>query len=281
MNAEDSIDASIPLCADVAPCVHVTIRCSDKTAAEVDCRRVVTLFGSRDGCKVVLRHKRIAPAHLVIINDGVRVRVVDLATSSGSKLNGLRLDTETIADGDVIGVDPWELLVRLRQPPPRVAGADEHAFNLEPTPNAFALEHMSSQRILQPTRDVCIVGRRSGCDITLSDERVSRVHAMIVMFRGHPAVVDLLSTHGVQVNDKPVSFRILDDEDILSLGDSRFRIRMVGSKVGKTPTNGKSVAKETPRIVAAAVDDQIDIANVEGSQRWHIADHAKKTARTA
>lgn len=281
LSTGDSIDTSIPLCSDIAPRVQVTVRCGDKSAAEVECRRVVTLFGSRDGCKVVLRHRRIAPAHLAIVNDGVRVRVVDLSTSSGCTLNGLRLDTEVLADGDAIGIDPWELLVRLGQPPPRAAGADEHAFNLDPTPHAFALEHLPSQRILQPTRDVCIIGRRSSCDITLSDDRVSRVHAMLVMFQGHPAVVDLLSTHGVQVNDKPVSFRILDDEDLLSLGHSRFRVRIVGSQVGKTPKNGESAGQETPKIITAAVDDQIDIANVEGSQRWHIADHAEKTARTA
>ncbi|MCH7807982.1 MAG: FHA domain-containing protein, partial [Planctomycetes bacterium] len=138
---------------------------------------------------------------------------------------------------------------------------------------------------LQPNREFCIIGRRKGCDISLSEKRVSRVHALLVTYHGHPALVDLISTHQTLVNDEPIAFRVLKDEDMVTIGESQFRIRVVGSAVGRTAsTDGKSAG--TPEIVAPPDvaspgdrDDHVDIGTVEGARRWTIAEKAQKTAR--
>lgn len=270
--------SAIPPVAESSPQASLLLKAGPSSGATVSCRRVVTLIGSREGCKVVLNHRRVAPVHLVLVNDGATIKAVDTLTSSGTKLNGLNLQLEKLADGDVLSIGEWEFQVRIQTP--TVQGtADLHPLDLDPTPSIVALEHLETGRLLQPHRDVCLIGRRNGCDIVLPDPRVSRAHALIVTYYGHPAIVDLLTANQTFVNDEPIRFRNLKDNDILAIGETKFRVRLVGSKVGEKPsTNGKAKKTDPPvRLTAEPVrSDLINIEKVEGSQRWRVAeDHEK------
>jgi len=275
--------SAIPQVADSAPIASLLVTKGPTTGAAVPCRRIVTLVGSRDGCKVVLKHDKVAPVHLVLVNDGATIKAVDTLTSSGSKLNGLNLQLENLNDGDLLAVNQWEFQVKIEKPESN-GHADLHPVDLDPTPHIVALEHLETGRLLQPTRDVCLIGRRNGCDIVLPDSRVSRAHALIVTYFGHPAIVDLLTANQTFVNDEPIRFHGLKDDDRLTIGDTQFRVRLVGSRVGEKPsTNGKSKrsAAETPLVSEPVTSDLIDIEKVEGSQRWRVADDHEKLARAS
>lgn len=245
----------------------------------IECRRCVTLLGSRNGCKIVLKRKTVAAAHVAIVNTGAHVYAVDLVTKHGAQLNGLKMEHEELHDGDMLQIATWSFRVDIAQPM-RSDEADLHTFDLDPTPHIVALEHIESGRILQSNREVCVVGRRSGCDIVISDSQVSRTHCLLFDYLGHPAVYDLLSRNQTWVNDNPVAYHELKDDDLLGIGDTKFRLRLVESKVGKVGTNGKS--KETapislePRSIPA---DEIDIESTEKSQRWRIVENLEKAAR--
>jgi diguanylate cyclase (GGDEF)-like protein len=74
-----------------------------------------------------------------------------------------------------------------------------------------------------------ILGRDSTCDIHLNDQSVSRRHARIQQgLDGHYAV-DLQSTNGTFVNDKPASMCKLKDGDYLRIGNWIFRYLAGGS----------------------------------------------------
>jgi pSer/pThr/pTyr-binding forkhead associated (FHA) protein len=242
------------------------------------CRRALTLLGSRAGCKVTLKHKGVAPVHAAIVVNGEKVHAVDLVTLSGTFLNGLKMEHELLNDGDLLTVGPWEFRVDIQQPS-RISSADANPFGLEPSPQVIALEHLSSGRILQPTRDVCIIGRRNGCDIAISDPSVSRTHAMFLRYYGHPVIFDLLTKRHTFVNDEPVGFRVLQNDDVVSIGESRFRVRLAGSPVGESASkNQKGVLPSQPPISEVAPGDLVDIETTEKSQRWRIADSVKKVA---
>lgn len=238
----------------------------------VDCRRVVSLIGSREGCKVRLRHPQVAPVHAAIINNGSQVLAIDLGSRSGTLLNGLKVDHEQLSDGDVLSIGSWEFHIELEE-----AGgethSDVHPFALEPSPHAVALEHIESGRILSPNRDVCTIGRRSSCDIVVPDERVSRVQALLLNYFGHPALCDLLGRNQTRINDEPVSFQMIQNGDIITLGSSQFRVRLVGSKISEAPSKPR---KDAPKTVHLNVEDhppdEISIEETESSQRWRIAD---------
>lgn len=67
-----------------------------------------------------------------------------------------------------------------------------------------------------------VVGRDRLCDICISGLKASRFHALFSLTEEGVVVADLASTNGTIVNDKRVDRYVLDDKDIVSLGDTRI-----------------------------------------------------------
>ena len=255
----------------------MVVRSGDQADKRIHCRRIVTFVGSRSGCKVSLQHPGVSSVHLAVVNCGVQVVAVDLLSKRGTKLNGLKMEHEVLNDGDVLTVDPWELLVEMQRPSHR-GHDDVLPFELEPTPQVVALEHLGTGRILQPHRDVCLVGRRSGCDIHIDDKSVSRAHALLIRYFGYPAIVDLLSRNKTFVNDEPVTYRELKDKDVVKIGESQFCVRLVGSAASQQASkNSRPVESSVTAAPETPGGDLIDIETVEGSQRWNIADKLEQS----
>ncbi len=274
--SNSNLPTAIPPVADSAPRLQLIIKKGPQDGSSIPCRRVVTLIGSREGCKVNLQHRRAAPVHAALVNNGAEIIAVDLLSPVGTHLNGLKLQHEVINDGDLLAVDQWEFQVEIEQPGSKGNG-DVHQIDLDPTPNLVALEHMDTGRVLQPNRAVCLIGRRNGCDITLPDSRVSRAHALLFSYFGHPAILDLLTPNGTQVNDAPVQFQALKDADVVTIGDTQFRVRVVGSAAGKHESNGQKPAAPAVKLVEEPVSaDLVDIQQTEGAQSWRIADNLEQ-----
>jgi two-component system, cell cycle response regulator len=69
-----------------------------------------------------------------------------------------------------------------------------------------------------------VIGRDSGCAVTVSDQSVSRQHARIELLTdGGYQVTDLGSTHGTFINDIRVRSEKLQDGSFLRVGDCIFR----------------------------------------------------------
>lgn len=281
MSTNDSPVTAIPSVAPSAPRLNLVVQKGPQNGTRIPCRRVVTLIGSRGGCKVNLQHRRAAPVHAALVNNGYEIIAVDLLTPEGTSLNGLKLQHETLNHGDVLAVDQWELLVEIEEPDGN-GNADAHPFDLEPTPNVVALEHLESGRVLQPNREICLIGRRSGCDITLPDNRVSRAHALLITYFGYPAILDLLTPNGTLVNDAPIHFHTLKDNDVVTIGDTQFRVRLVGSAVAKPSSNNHKAAAPMVALAEEPVSaDLIDIHQTERAQSWRIADNLERLEKSA
>lgn len=278
----------VPPASASAPRLTLVVNSGTGEPARIECRRIVTLLGSRGHCKICLRHSSVAPVHVALVNDGADVFAVDLVTRTGTLLNGLKLEHEKLADGDVLTIGPWEIAVEIRPPTPDAAA--DVAFELEPAPQTFALEHVASHRVLQPNRRVCIIGRRRGCDIAITDPRVSRAHAILLSYFGYPAIYDLISRNQTFVNTQPVSFQMLKNDDTIAIGDSKFRVRIIHSPIekqaknaqspfiigpGDAPSNGRNLNEDT-YPPPDAPPDMIDIQATEGSQRWTIVESLEK-----
>ena len=80
MTGGDVPTGAIPVVAGLAPRVRLVAQAGSKDETAIACRRVVTLIGSRAGCKVNLRHKRVSPVHVAIVNTGSEVVDVDLVS---------------------------------------------------------------------------------------------------------------------------------------------------------------------------------------------------------
>lgn len=280
MTRGESARSCAPLVPETGVQVHLIVRSGANGGQAIACRRVVTLIGSRSGCKVHIPHPQVAPVHAAIVNTGSEILLVDLLTPTGTLLNGLKIEHEILADGDLLAVGPFEFRVRLRQVEPHNNG-DLHPFDLDLTPHAVALEHVATGQVLQPNRRVCVLGRKEGCDIQADDNSVSRAHALLFQFYGHPAIFDLLSRNRTLVNEVPVGYHALKDNDTIGLGETRFKVRVVESKVVERARS--QVSRVAPAVAllpqTPASDDMIDIGSVEGSQRWAIAEKFEKASR--
>jgi putative ABC transport system ATP-binding protein len=70
-------------------------------------------------------------------------------------------------------------------------------------------------------------GRDPTCLIHLTGFGISRFHASVKLNHSNPLLTDLHSTFGVRVNDIPVTEKILQSGDILSIGVYRFSVQIV------------------------------------------------------
>lgn len=288
MTGSEATFHGLPYVDATGPSVRLSVHEGPNEGQSVDCRRVITLIGSRSGCKLRLDHPLVAPVHVAIINDGAQVHALDLVTNRGTKLNDLKMEYERLKDGDLVKIDPWVFRVGLN-----TKGASDdtpsRGMRLEFAPSIVALEHLDTGRVLKPHRSVCTIGRRSACDIQVEDNGVSRAHALLFKLGDDPVIMDLLSRNGTFVNDESVSFCVLKDGDVVRIGDTRFRLRIVvpASEAPKSKNAREVLPQKTPPPGSSSngrgtsikpEEDLIDIQSVEGSQRWHIAEKLEKSA---
>lgn len=268
-----------PYVAKAAPRLALVVHAGKEEERKIECRRVVTLLGSREGCKLALQHDSVAPLHVAIVNDGSKLLAIDLVTKHGTLLNGLKMEQEQLNDGDMLTIHPWEFRIDITEPT-HSGQADAHPFGLEPSPHVVALEHVGSGRVMQSGRNVCIIGRRNGCDIILSDKQVSRVHALLFSYFDRPALFNLFASNQTFVNGQPVQFRLLKDGDAITVGESDFRVRLVGSPATEGAAGLRGDADATVGLKPEEREgDMIDIHATEATQHWRIADNLQKATR--
>lgn len=67
------------------------------------------------------------------------------------------------------------------------------------------------------------IGRAPGCELQIDSQSVSRNHAMLLRGARELIVEDLNSTNGVLVNGRKISRHLLNDGDVLTVGETQFR----------------------------------------------------------
>jgi FHA domain-containing protein len=86
------------------------------------------------------------------------------------------------------------------------------------------------------------IGRATGCEVHIDSNSVSRHHALLLKGTRDLIIEDLNSTNGVVVNGRKVSRQLLNNGDLVAIGDVQFR-------VGLKPA--RSVADAAPEGNAA------------------------------
>jgi chromosome segregation ATPase len=67
------------------------------------------------------------------------------------------------------------------------------------------------------------IGRATGCELHIDSSSVSRHHALILLGGRETIIEDLNSTNGVIVNGRQVTRQVLNDGDLLIIGETHFR----------------------------------------------------------
>ncbi len=75
-----------------------------------------------------------------------------------------------------------------------------------------------------------MIGRSELGDIVCDGEFVSREHALLIRDKDSIVIIDLKSRNGTFVNSRPVSSKVLRDNDIVVIGDHRIKLEFAGAQ---------------------------------------------------
>ena len=177
--------------------------------------------------------------HAVIERRGADYVIKNLAVQDGTFVNGARIETVDLHDGDRIGIGGYELKFHLRgTSTPAVQQATLSADTVNPAHIASRLAGVNAVvtgpclvdasgqryplRAGAPTR----VGRALDNEIVVSHSSVSRHHASIENVSGNFAVKDLNSQNGTFVaNTRVTESARVSDGEALRFGDAPFTFR--------------------------------------------------------
>ncbi len=151
-------------------------------------------------CQVVMEHPSVSALHAEIRIAGAKVSVTDQSTN-GTFVNGVRVQTKELADGDYITFG-------------RYAGKSLiFRTGLEPTLKVEKVD-LAKDRIR--------IGRDPTNDVAINHPVVSKHHAEIVKQDGKFFVVDLGSTNGTFVNGIKIKRHQLHELDRIVIGPSEL-----------------------------------------------------------
>jgi pSer/pThr/pTyr-binding forkhead associated (FHA) protein len=204
-------------------------------------RAVATVGRAEENVVGLFGDSGVQPRHAVIERHGKAYVLKNLAVQQGVFVNGNRVESAQLDDGDRIRIGGYELSFHLKRGAagPRPAVVQQYAAAPSAAPaaahpasaaapaalggaNACLVDNNGRRYQLRPGTPTTL-GRAVDNDIVIADASVSRHHASIVPFDGGFALRDLGSQNGTYVAGQRIAGeRRLADGDDLRLGDAPF-----------------------------------------------------------
>jgi pSer/pThr/pTyr-binding forkhead associated (FHA) protein len=187
----------------------------------------------------------VQPRHAIIERSGKDYILKNLAVDAGTTVNGSRIESVALHEGDRINIGGYEMVFHLRQaagqargslatrapsPTPAAAAAPAAAapaasvVNGAPAGGPYLIDSNGQRHALKRDASTTL-GRALDNDIVVNDSSVSRHHAAIESQYGSTKVRDLSSQNGTFVSERRVTEAYLSDGDSVRLGDAPFTFR--------------------------------------------------------
>jgi pSer/pThr/pTyr-binding forkhead associated (FHA) protein len=176
--------------------------------------------------------------HAVIERRGADYVLKSLAVQSGTFVNGNRIESVDLHDGDRINIGGYEMTFHLRgssAPARAQISLARDAINPAHVASRLAgvnaqvfgpcLIDASGQKFALKAGGVTQIGRALDNDIVVPHSSVSRHHAGIESSKGTFAIKDLNSQNGSWVGGKRVTSANIADGDSIRVGDAAFTFR--------------------------------------------------------
>lgn len=201
-------------------------------------RAEVVLIGRDPAADLMLMDERVSRIHAELRWGGGQVTVTDLSSMNGTRVNSITTSGQApVRDGDLLEFGDSRFHYNQNEAPAASPLPDATAetrktagvsgtFGAGGRPLALVWERNDEPPQRWPL-DAAItsIGRDAGCNVALSDDSVSRIHAQITRQPSGYYIVDVESSNGVLVNDAPVTGpQRLTVGDRLQLGDVRLSV---------------------------------------------------------
>ena len=179
--------------------------------------RVFTLIGARSRAHLHLVSPTISTSHAALVNTGRGVYVRDLASRTHTFVNGRPVRERVLHDGDDLTVGNFAFRIA------DGSGADlDKDSHDDRAPTSVLLVDGAEFPIPIEGRTV-LIGRRPTCEISLVEDSVSTIHAIIFEADGRRFIRDLGSRTGTFVNGTAVHQQELRLDDHIRVGDTNIR----------------------------------------------------------
>jgi len=194
-------------------------------------------IGRLGSCDLTLADAQVSRQHAAVEREGEDFVLVDLESGNGTFLidRPERVTRHALKDGDVLRIGHDVLKVT-------ILSAGEPTVLTEPaadsTKTSATIPAIGASRsivltvvggpdkgkVFKPKKKHFRIGRQASCEVCLSDEGVSRVHATIKREVFGYAIYDENSTNGVHIGAKRVFFAKLEDGATVTIGDTEIRV---------------------------------------------------------
>lgn len=104
------------------------------------------------------------------------------------------------------------------------------------------------------TKQQYVIGRAELADILIEDEFVSKVHAMLLVYRNAILLVDLNSTNGITVNSRIGTRFVIKSNDVIRIGQHRLKVE-----------NAPAISAEMRKRIKAS--DTVTMAHLDDLRR--------------
>jgi pSer/pThr/pTyr-binding forkhead associated (FHA) protein len=198
-------------------------------------RAVATLGRAEETVVGLFGDPGVQPRHAVIERHGNTYVLKSLAVQQGVSLNGSRIETAELREGDRIKISDYELSFHLKRAsagPPLAVVRQEGQYGAPAQPavpphvgrmaTPCLVDANGSRHELRP-RAPTSLGRAIDNDIVVADASVSRHHATIMPQNGGFALRDLSSQNGTFIRGQRIDGSCkLANGDEVRLGDAPF-----------------------------------------------------------
>ncbi|MBI3994636.1 MAG: FHA domain-containing protein [Nitrospirae bacterium] len=207
------------------------------------------LIGRNQESDLMINDTIASRDHAVIRESRGRFMLEDLKSRNGTMINGKKISTATLADGDEIRIGDCRIMfveksqepsrkekTRLEQMDTTVMKLDEALLQEAAAAMASSSVPTGKQAVLSlemvegksvgtryPLKDKTVIGR-SKTDVNTNDPKTSRHHAAIERKEDGYYYIDLKSTNGSFINGQEVRTRRLAVGDVIKIGDSAFKV---------------------------------------------------------
>lgn len=241
-------------------------------------------IGRAEDNAVRLTERNISRHHARLRNGADGWVLEDLDSYNGAYVNGARVaGSEALAHGVLIQLGDYRLGLH---DDALVAGAQSKVQTVPSSPRSQA-----QALIGQPDRLVMLVGPTPGaeypintervvigrgeeCDIAINHPSVSRVHAEIQSVgNGRYEVIDRESANGLRVNGAELARSLIDQRDIIDLGDVRLKYIPAGQIY-----RPEADASQQLSALTADAAERISAPGVEASPRGGMSSAVKVAA---
>ena len=190
----------------------------------------ITMVGRESTNHVVVDDHYMSRQHAMVKVDGSETYIFDLGSISGTMVNGKDIGGGELSLNSVIKIGETELTLLQVDNPNQFSGRATATDTLidnrgQKVPALIVTSGMDGSKSFILNEGDNLIGRGQSSRIDLSDDSVSRRHALVRCQNGKMTLLDLGSKTGTVLNGRKLGGYHLSDGDVITMGRSGFTIR--------------------------------------------------------